>query len=227
MSQDFTLETYTASGNYSADMLNIEDNFAALKSSFSGVSAPGAGADSPVAGQFWFDTTKKIMKIRNTANNAWLGMFYGNASFKVWMYLNSANDGWLIDSSITDKVVAIKGGSTYVTGGVSNVGTWVITGNTLSTAGSTHTHKMFDWISTTVFKSWEANGTTPETIYGGQRADNQQMGKSLGDEPTASYRCLTEDIYVNSADGSHTHSLTSGGAWRPTAAVGILVAPNM
>lgn len=227
MSQSFTLSTYASGSNYSADMLNIEGNFAALKSSFSGVSAPASAADSPVAGQFWFDTAKKIMKIRNSANNGWLGMFYGNASFKIWMYRNAAGDGWKIDSSITDKVIGIKGGSTYTTGGVSNVGTWIITGNTLSTTGSTHTHKYLDYQGGTTYKSWQSDGTTQVTMVATQRGDNQLLAKSAGDTSAQLWRAAAEDLYVASADGSHTHSLTSGGAWRPTAAVGILVAPNM
>ena len=227
MSQDFSLETYAASANFSADLLQIEDNFAALKSNFSGVAAPGAAADSPVAGQFWFDTTKKIMKVRNSANNAWLGLFYGNSSFKIWMYRNAAGDGWAIDSSVTDKVVALKGGSTYTTGATSNTGTWIITGNTLSTTGSTHTHRYLDYQSAGVYYSWQSNGSTQVLMTATQRGDNQLMSKSAGDTSAQNWRAISEDLYVKSADGSHTHSLTSGGAWRPTAAVGILVAPNM
>ena len=222
MAQDWTTDTYEPTNNFSADLLNIEDNFAALKSSFSGLAEPS----TYVPGQFWFDTSKKILKIRNQGDTAWLGVMYGAVSFKIWMYVNAAEDGWVQDATITDRVLGIKGGATYLTGGTL-ASSWIIAGNELSTAGSDHAHRYFDWQSTTVFKSWEADGSTPETIYGGQRGDNQQMGKSLGDEPTGQYRCLTEDIYTDDTQGLHTHSITSGGAWRPAANVGILVYPNV
>ena len=200
----------------------MEDNFEVLKSSFSGLAAPS----EIEAGQLWFDTSKKILKVRNQADNAWLGVMYGNVSFKIWMYLNAAEDGWVQDSGITDRVLGIKGGSTYLTGGTL-ASSWIIAGNSLSTAGSDHFHKFFDWQSTSVWKSWEADGSTPETIYGGQRGDNQNAGKSLGDDTIGKYYCLTEDLWTKSADGTHTHSITSGGAWRMAANVGILVYPNV
>jgi hypothetical protein len=49
-------------------MQAVEDNFAALKSCFSGTSAPS----NPAAGMAWLDTTNHIIKVRNEANSAWI-----------------------------------------------------------------------------------------------------------------------------------------------------------
>ncbi len=222
MAQGWTTNTYTPSAAHSSDLGNMEDDFEVLKSSFSGLAAPAAIE----AGQLWFDTSKKILKVRNQADNAWLGVMYGNVAFKIWMYVNAAENGWVQDAGITDRVLGIKGGATYLTGGTL-ASSWTIAGNSLSTAGSDHVHRYFDWQSTSVFKSWESDGTTPETMYGGQRSDNKQMGKSLGDEPLGGYRSAAEDLYTKGSDATHTHSITSGGAWRMAANVGILVYPNV
>lgn len=52
-------------------LIAIENNFAALKSTFSGASAPS----DPVAGMMWLDTTNYILKIRNSGNTAWLAIW--------------------------------------------------------------------------------------------------------------------------------------------------------
>jgi len=72
MSQVWNDNTYDASGHQiTVDMQAIEDNFACLKSMFSGASAPS----DPVAGMIWLDTTNHILKQRNEANNAWISIF--------------------------------------------------------------------------------------------------------------------------------------------------------
>lgn len=53
------------------DLTAIRNNFAALKSCFSGPSSP----PNPVAGMWWYDTTANMLKIRNEANNAWLNVY--------------------------------------------------------------------------------------------------------------------------------------------------------
>lgn len=47
---------------------HIPNSLAALRSSFSGSSAPS----DTIAGMFWFDTSNKVLKLRNDANNAWI-----------------------------------------------------------------------------------------------------------------------------------------------------------
>ena len=75
MAQNFTDDCFDASHVGQTDLGNIENNFACLKSSFSGTSAPS----NPVAGMLWYDTTNNLLKLRNAANNAWLEIYdFGN-----------------------------------------------------------------------------------------------------------------------------------------------------
>jgi hypothetical protein len=67
MAQDYTDDCFASDHVVQTDMANIEKNFAALKSAFSGASAPS----NLVAGMWWLDTTAHILKKRNEANNAW------------------------------------------------------------------------------------------------------------------------------------------------------------
>jgi len=71
MAQDYTTDCYDPAHVADTDLDNIEDNFAALKSSFSGASAPS----NPVAGQWWLDTTNHIFKLRNEDNDDWIDIF--------------------------------------------------------------------------------------------------------------------------------------------------------
>ena len=71
MSQDFTDDCFGGGHVAQTDLQNIENNFAALKSTFSGASAP----PNAVAGMFWYDTNNNILKLRNEANNAWISVF--------------------------------------------------------------------------------------------------------------------------------------------------------
>lgn len=71
MAQDFTDSRPAWSARVDEDVVIIEKNFAALKSSFSGSTAPA----SPVAGMWWTDTSTGILKIRNAGNTAWLSVW--------------------------------------------------------------------------------------------------------------------------------------------------------
>lgn len=56
----------------------------------------------------------------------------------MWMYADSAPVGWTINGTPNDNILAVKGGSTYTTGG-SQQGAWVISG--LSSGNeSSHVH---------------------------------------------------------------------------------------
>jgi len=50
---------------------SLKNDFEALRTCFSGSSAPG----NPVAGMWWYDTTANMLKIRNEANDAWLNVY--------------------------------------------------------------------------------------------------------------------------------------------------------
>jgi len=61
-----------ANGTGSAVRSDINTQYAALWSNHSGSTEPSSGK---VAYQFWADTNTNILKIRNSANNAWINLF--------------------------------------------------------------------------------------------------------------------------------------------------------
>jgi len=71
MSQDYNDNIPTWANQTDTDVTKIKNNFAALKSTFSGTTAPS----DAVAGMWWYDTTAHILKVRNEANNAWLSVW--------------------------------------------------------------------------------------------------------------------------------------------------------
>ena len=93
MSQDFTDDCFASTNTGTDDLQKIEDNFAALKSSFSGATAPS----DLVAGMWWFDTTANILKLRNEANDAWQS---------VWDFANNKPVIANLSAEITDTMVA-------------------------------------------------------------------------------------------------------------------------
>ncbi len=71
MSQIYTDDLYTISMQAATTLQAMKDNFAALKSAFSGTSEPS----NPIGGMCWLDTTNHLYKLRNEANNAWLSIW--------------------------------------------------------------------------------------------------------------------------------------------------------
>lgn len=216
MGQTFTDDVFAGGHVASTDLQNIENNFATLKSMFSGTSQPS----NAVAGMPWFDTTKKVMKQRNTANDGWLGLMHGDVNQKMWVYRNTAMDGWAVDSTPTDRVLAIKGGSTYTTGGA-GAGTWTT---------ASHSH---------------AKGTLAAAAHNHQwyqDADGAQTWQSDGETTTAGYVNHSQTWFVSALQGELTNTAglalytknttttitgstaTDGGTstWRPAASVGTL-----
>ena len=214
MSQTYNDDIYAGSHIASTDLQIMENNFAALKSLFSGTTQPS----NAVAGMPWFDMTNSILKIRSQANSAWLGVMVGSAAFKIWAYLNAAEDGWILDSGVTDRVLAIKGGSTYTTG-AAVAGSWTGGNATLSVAQMpAHSHTIGS-------NGAHTHGLTPAPQYGGFGVDGSYGTALSGDSGG-----IGGSVAV-SAVASHNHSCASAGssashnhgaAARPAAAVGIL-----
>jgi len=71
MSQDWYTNAPTYTNDAEDDIGKMRLMYASLRTAFSGATAPA----SPVSGQFWYDTTNHILKIRNEANTAWLEIF--------------------------------------------------------------------------------------------------------------------------------------------------------
>jgi hypothetical protein len=203
MAQTFTDDNFAAGHAGLTDMQNIENNFTALKSSFSGAGAPS----DAVAGMPWFHTTNKILKIRNNANDSWLGVLYGAATLKTWIYANAADDGWVVDAATaTDRVLSLKGGAqAYNANGGSNAGTWTIAGYTVGNASVDHTHSV--------------SGTSSEET---DTATSVGSDDGTGQKHTHSFSVTSGGQSV-----THTHTLTFDGTTRPAAAIGTLQYPNV
>ncbi len=134
MSQTWTDNSYELGHVGQTDLANMEANLMTLKSMFSGAAAPGSVA----ACHPWFDTTQHVLKVRNDTNTSWVGLMHGDTSQKIWIYRNTAMSGWTVDASITDRVIAIKGGSqAYNVNGGNTAGSW----------SYSHNHKWFNYVA--------------------------------------------------------------------------------
>ena len=105
--QTYTDNVFATDHAVQTDMQNIEDNFAALKSAFSGATTPS----DTVAGMWWFDTTANILKLRNEANNAWQS---------VW---NFANNKPIVTNNISADFGAALKDPAAATAGLRTLGT--------------------------------------------------------------------------------------------------------
>jgi microcystin-dependent protein len=64
---EFTDDTFAPTHDVQTDMQAIENNFAILRANFAQSTEP----TNTIAGQWWYDTTAHILKLRNEANTAW------------------------------------------------------------------------------------------------------------------------------------------------------------
>lgn len=81
----------------------IEDNFAALKSTFSGAAAP----NNPAGGMLWLDTTNNLLKQRDVANAAWITLW--DMTKTTWLAMLLANLGSAINGDRGDITVSGSG----------------------------------------------------------------------------------------------------------------------
>lgn len=188
MSQTWTDDTYAGGHTAATDLQNIENNFAALKSSFSGAALPANAVD----GTIWKDTGKKTWKGYNGASS--FGFMHGDANQKIWIYRDTAMDGWVVDTSVTDRVLAIKGGyNAYNISGGSLGGTWTQPSHTLTISEiPSHAHRMAGYTAGNV----DLGGSGGLLHYGGTLNTDSVGG-----------------------GGAHSHG---GTTYRPAAAVGTL-----
>ena len=218
MAQNYTTDVFAAGHVAQTDLQNMENNFAVLKSCFSGAVAP---ADT-VAGMLWFDTAQKVLKTRNNADDEWFGLMHGDVSEKRLVYRDAALEGYARDATVTDKVIALKGGAVYVAGAAA-AGTWTISGltkNAHTHSLGAHTHILADLGATggvALFDKYiartAADGTGIIFTYsptGG--SDTFYRVKSITAGPSA-------DISGAQSNSAVTHTP----AWRPLAAVCIMV----
>ncbi len=175
-----------------SDLQNMEDLFAELLSLFSGEDTP----TNTVGGQMWYHSTKEVVSLRNAGNTDWNSVLLGDANQKMWVYRNDVPIGWVIDESISDSVMAIKGGSeAYDVDGGSTAGDWTQLSHTHGpgTYAAPHTHL------------YRVNNKLRKATITGAKSFASTAGTVTG----ASDSNSVEDT------------------WRPTAAVGILLKPDL
>jgi hypothetical protein len=218
MSQVYTDDSFAAGHVGQTDLQAMENNFAALKSMFSGASAPS----NAVAGMPWFDTAQKVKKTRNNANDAWFGLFHGDVWTKILVYDDSPLEGYVRDSGVTDKVVALKGGSVYTTA-ATTAGDFTYTGFTKDAhvhGMNSHTHSLADYGSVLTSKKaysthqmgYISGGSASLLIWEGVGSTSvQQVSKTTGTPSSAN------------TEAQSNNGITSDGNDRPAAAVCILV----
>lgn len=210
--QTYTINCYQADHVGQTDLTNMEANFEALRSTFSGVGAPA----NAIAGKQWFDTTKKRLKIRNNANNAWLGVMTGTTSCKIWIYLNAAEDGWAIDSGVSDRVLGLKGGNVYTTG-AATAGTWASSSHTLIAAETpSHTHGNSGSHTHSIQVEGAAGGIMDRIDTGSWTANSGRMNSTNGNMAATS----THEHTSVGGDTGHVHAADAN--VRTAAAVGTL-----
>jgi len=217
MAQTFINDTYAGGHNASTDLTNIEANFAALKSSFSGTTAPA----SAVEGMVWRDTTKHLFK--EYTGSAWIGLMHGDAAHKVWIYRNAALTGWVVDGTVTDKVLSLKGGSTYTAGAVTS-GTW--TGLAHTHAVGAHAHQIYNHIATEATNDQYYNSSGNATNCAGPTETKSYGNYAWPPNITHTYgscrHCQNVDMYTKTGGTAISGSSGSDATWRPAAAVGTL-----
>ena len=223
MAQNYTINPYETTNALLSDMQKYEDNFECLRTLFAGASEPTI---DKVAGMPWYDITERILKIRNNANDDWLGVMHGNTDMKIWIFKNSADLGWTIDDSVEDVVLAFKGRSegydsttdiAYDTTGGVIAGVWQtpddLEGGLTLAQIPAHTHG-----------SGGAH-THPQVVVGG----NWSYGAAYAIDPDL-WRYFYVGVYgYTNYAGVHTHDSVGSGqphnhenTYRPYAAVGTL-----
>lgn len=122
---------------------------------------------------------------------------------KIWFHMNSVPVSslfWQIVPNTGDTLLAVRGGSTYTTGGT-NQGTWLQTDATLTTAQiPSHTHR--------ILKTKETTGASNNL--------GPARGKHPENDAVVANRYATSE--ATGGGGPHNH----GNGWRPLSAVGII-----
>lgn len=198
MSQTFTDNCFDGGNAYSTDLANMEANFTTLKTMFSGSSAPG----SPIVYQPWADTSSKLLRYRNSADTAWVGVMASDAYQQVWFYLNAAINGWVINPLAYDRLLALKGGSIYVDGG-KIAGSWTFD-------AFSHNHKYLGE-SGSKQRTFNSGGTEIDMSY-----------VSSTNPPVMWAKAWAGDGYDAPCSDCYTGDAVYSSSWRPAAGVGTL-----
>ncbi len=163
-------------------------------------------------------------------------------AFKIWLYRNDAAPGFVVDGSLTDRCLAIKGGtdSYNVSGGnTDSDNTWTISGLTKDqhahAVGSrvvtmdVHTHRWYNFNSSSADTSWQSNGSSEVSVQG---SDAGQQGIATNAATNLDEDFFTENVTstgtISGNSGNQTDAgITSSANWRPAAVVGTLQKPEI
>ena len=109
MSQSYSSNCFSTANVIETDMQNVENNFDALRSLFSGSSAP----TSPDAGQLWYDTGSSSVKIRY--NSSWVEWWDMDGQC---VAAGKVGTDSLASGAVTDAKVTSVGGSKITAGSI-------------------------------------------------------------------------------------------------------------
>jgi len=209
MTQNWTENVFQADHVVQTDMQNIENNMLSIKTLFAGSSHPGNGGVTLAAGVPWYKTTT-YLGWRGYTGSAWEKLLQGDANHKVWSYVGTAGEGWRIDTSVTDVVLALKGGSqAYNVSGGNQAGSWDMSGALSNANASSHTHSFSDTSSAPSAADGNSGVGTDGAFQYGDATHTHTVSGTTG------------------AGGIHTHVISSDNTDRPRAAVGILIYPEL
>ncbi len=148
------------------------------------------------------------------------GLLPGPAGTKAWFYQDTAPTGWTLDATPSDALLAVKGGTTYTTGGA-QVGTWTQPNHTHN--GPSHTHATSDHVLTIAEMPLHTHGMyiNATGLGGGNGWFMTTSGSENNTSPTGG-----DTAHSHGNTGAGGTGATDGGAtantWRPLAQVGII-----
>lgn len=174
MAQLYTDDVFDPNHDGQTDLQNIENNFAALKSQFGGLTAPA----NPVAGMPWVDTTAHILKIRNEANSAWLSIFDLATGKPVGVSTDADTvDGFHASQSVAANNVAVRDASGNIAGNVLGNAATATTATTVANASISQSK-----LKTTTGVVSTASTFLRATLPGGEYGFREQVRSSSDDE---------------------------------------------
>ena len=196
MAQTYTDDCFATDHVVQTDMGHIEENFAALKSAFSGATTPS----NTVAGMWWFDTTANILKIRNEANSAWQSVWDFANNKPVITNLSNEITGTMIAAAIKDPAAGTAGLRTLGTGAVQ-----AMAGNATPTPGNATVAQVKLKTSTgSVSGTTSANLTLPGGTYGFYPQNKISAGSdgSVMQGSSMSHTSYVTNVRVHSSTGN-------------------------
>jgi len=153
------------------------------------------------------------------------------------VYRNDTCEGWTVDATVTDRVLAIKGGANAynVNGGTSPPASiWTQPGHThtAGTIGSLHVHQVYNSTGATnsADQIYDSNGTAQDltkiTKVGGALGGGAHIEYYI--IPASGSDDAPPDMYTATAaaDTGTTAASATAATYRPAAAVGTLQYPD-